>query len=151
MNSVIIFGVIIVGLLIFYIIARIKTNRGEMTMCTNGWDLALIIITSVLLFISSLSADNSNAFTYVTLGLSGLSLLGTLLFSIFSNLGSLWHILLSMLSKLFMVIFNIIILFILLFVLIFKLILLFFRDRDEDRYEYRVFKYDKYLDKYVGW
>ncbi len=43
MNSAIIFGVTIVVLLIFYIIARVKTNRGEMTMCTNGWDLAQIV------------------------------------------------------------------------------------------------------------
>lgn len=149
----IILGVVLLITLVCYIIALVKSKKGEMTLTTNGWDMALLLTCPVLILVGSFMQENpSLAQTrYILWGVAGVCFIGSVIFSIVSNKGSFWKILCSILAKVFIVWLTMVIIMLLIAIFIFYLIAFFMRDRSEDDGEYILLKYDKFLKAYVGY
>lgn len=149
----IIVGIAFVVLLTCYIIALVKSKRGEMVLTTNSWDMALLLTCPVLVLVGSLMQENHELDTirYILWGVAGVCFIGTMIFSIVSNRSSVWEILCSMLAKVFVIWLTMIIIMLLIAIFIFYVIVFFMRDRSEDDGEYILLKYDKFLKAYVGY
>ncbi len=150
--GIIVLCVLVVSL-VAYIIALVKSKRGEMVFTANGWDMALLLICPVLLLIGEWMRENPELDTarYVLLGLSGACFLGTVLFSIFSNKGSFWKITCSILAKIFVVWLTVLIILLLIAILFIYIIMSLISKNEEDDGEYILLKYDKFLKAYVGY
>ncbi len=55
----IIIGCILLFALVCYIIALVKSKKGEMVLTTNGWDMALLLSCPILILVGSLMQENS--------------------------------------------------------------------------------------------
>ena len=146
----IIWGSVILALLVFYIIALVKSKRGEMVFTANNWDMALLLGCPVLFFAGWCGGMEPPYMTYqyIVWTLSGICLLGTLIFV--SNQGNLWHIVCAVLAKIFVVWLTLFIIFLLICALVFSIIMTFFTHNDDSE-EVIVLKYDKFLRAYVGY
>lgn len=142
---------VLVILLTCYIIALVKSKRGEMILTSNGWDMALLLICPICLFIGGCFGADSPYITVVSVlwSIAVVCLIGSIIFSIVANKESIWKILCSILAKLFIVLLTIFVLFLLLAMLVFYITIQLVRDRNED--EYILLKYDRFLQAYVGY
>lgn len=149
--DLIIAGSVLVILLTCYIIALVKTKHGEMVLTTNGWDMAILLACPIFYFAGWCVGLQPpfNTFQYVVWSLSTICLIGTIVFSIVSNIDSLWKILCSILAKLFIVFLTLVVIFLMLLILVFQFTMLLLRDREEE--EYILLKYDRFLHAYVGY
>lgn len=145
--------VVMVIALVCYIIALVKSKRGEMVFTANGWDMALLFACPVLLLAGGLMQENPSLDTtrIVLWTLGGLCFAGTAIFSIVYNKGSLWKILCSIMAKVCVIWLTMFILMLLLVILLVSLILFFVRDRNDDDGDYILLKYDHFLRAYVGY
>ena len=150
--GIIVLCVLVVSL-VTYIIALVKSKRGEMVFTANGWDMALLLICPVLLLIGEWMRENPELDTarYVLLGISGACFLGTVIFSIVSNKGSFWKITCSILAKIFVVWLTVLIILLLIAILLFYIMISLIRKNEEDDGEYILLKYDNFLKAYVGY
>lgn len=149
----IIIGVVLVITLICYIIALVKSKRGEMVLTTNGWDMALLLTCPILILVGSFMQENPSLDTvrYILWVVAGVLFIGTMIFSIVSNKGSFWKILCSILAKVFVVWLTMFVVMLLIAIFIFYLVAFLVRDRNEDEGDYILLKYDKSLKAYVGY
>ena len=149
----IIIGVVLAITLICYIIALVKSKRGEMVLTTNGWDMALLLTCPILILVGSFMQENPPLDTvrYILWVVAGVLFIGTMIFSIVSNKGSFWKILCSILAKVFVVWLTMFVVMLLIAIFIFYLVAFLVRDRNEDEGDYILLKYDKFLKAYVGY
>lgn len=149
----IIIGVVLLITLVCYIIALVKSRKGNMTLTTNGWDMALLLTCPVLILVGSFMQENPSLeqTRYILWGVAGVCFIGSVIFSIVSNKDSFWKILCSILAKVFIVWLTMVIIMLLIAIFIFYVIAFFMRDRSEDDGEYILLKYDKFLKAYVGY
>ena len=148
----IIAGGLLLIMLVCYIIALVKSNRDEMVLTSNGWDMTLLLGCPILYMAGWCCGMEPpyNMFQIIVWGLSVGCLIGTIIFSIISNWGSFWKIVCSVLAKLFVVVLTIFIIFLLIVILIVSVILTLISN-NEDKDEYILLKYDKFLKAYVGY
>lgn len=149
----IVFGIVFAILLTCYIIALVKSKRGDMVFTTNGWDMALLLTCPILILVGSFMQENPSLDTarYILWIVAGIFFLGIVTFSIVSNKGSIWKILCSILAKVFVVWLTMFVIILLIAILIFYLIAFFMRDRNDNEGDYILLKYDKFLKAYVGY
>ena len=152
-QGLIIFCVGLAITLTCYIIALVKSKRGEMVFTANNWDMALLLTCPVLLLVGWMMQENPSLDTvrYVLWAIAGACFVGTAIFSIVSNLGSIWKILCSILAKVFVVWLTMFVVMLLIAIFIFYLVAFLVRDRNEDEGDYILLKYDKFLKAYVGY
>ena len=152
-QGLIIFCVVLAITLICYIIALVKSKRGEMVLTTNGWDMALLLTCPILILVGSFMQENPSLDTvrYILWVVAGVLFIGTVIFSIVSNKGSFWKILCSILAKVFVVWLTMFVVMLLIAIFIFYLVAFLVRDRNEDEGDYILLKYDKFLKAYVGY
>ena len=138
-------------LLTCYIIALVKSKRGEMVFTANGWDMAMLLACPVFFFLGWFKGvvPPYNTFQYVVFGLSAACFVGTMLFSIFTNMGSIWKILCSILAKLFTIWLTLFILLLIVVLLVAYVVIHFMKDREEE--VVILVKYDRLLRAYVGY
>lgn len=149
--GLILWVVVLVILLICYIIARVRSKRGDLVITANIFDKILIIVSPILFFIAwCIGFDHElTPLQIILLVLSGLMLIGSILFSIFANLGNIFHIIISILAKIFIFIFTNFLLLLLVVIVVFS----FMRavTSHGDREGTYVVKYDHFLDQWVGY
>lgn len=145
-------GCVFAVLLACYITALIKSKRDEMVFTANGWDMGLLMVCPILIFVGGCVMDNSSldSFRYVVWGFAGASFLGTISFSIASNKGSFWKKLISIFAKIFAIGLSMFVIMLLIAIFIFYIITLFVQDHCEDE-DFILLKYDKFLKEYVGY
>jgi hypothetical protein len=151
-ETVIMAGIFLLACLICYIIAKVKSKRGEMVLTANGWDKALLLITPACVFVSWFWGfdHEPNSIQTVLFIVAGVCFAGTLIFSIMFNKGNIAGILLSIFAKIFIIWLTIFVLFLALCILIISIVItIMSKDKDDDKYI--LLKYDKYLDAYVGY
>ena len=151
-NVDVIIGIsILVVLLTCYIIALVKSKRGDMVLTSNGWDMALLLACPIFFFAGWCVGLQPpyNTFQYIVFGISAICLLGTIIFSIIANTDSIWKILCSILAKLFIVWLTLFILLLLITILVAYVIIQFMKERESD--EVILLKYDSFLKAYVGY
>lgn len=150
-QGLIIFCVGLAITLTCYIIALVKSKRGEMVFTANNWDMALLLTCPVLLLVGWMMQENSSLDTvrYILWAIAGACFVGTAIFSIVSNLGSIWKILCSILAKVFVVWLTMFLLMLMIAVAIVYAILSAANKDKED--EVIVLKYDRFLKAYVGY
>lgn len=150
-DCLILWIIILVVLLICYIIARVKSKRGDLVITANIFDKILIIVSPILFFIAwCIGFDHElTPLQIILLVLSGLMLIGSILFSIFANLGNIFHIIISILAKIFLFIFTNFLLLLLVVIVVFS----FMRTVTSHggREGTYVVKYDHFLDQWVGY
>lgn len=143
--------VILVILLICYIIARVKSKKGDLVITANIFDKILIIVSPILFFVAwCIGFDHElTPLQIILLVLSGLMLMGSILFSIFANIGNIFHIIISILAKIFIFIFTNFLLLLLVVIVVFS----FMRavTSHGEREGTYVVKYDHFLDQWVGY
>lgn len=143
--------VILVILLICYIVARVKSKKGDLVITANIFDKILIIVSPILFFVAwCIGFDHElTPLQIILLVLSGLMLMGSILFSIFANIGNIFHIIISILAKIFIFIFTNFLLLLLVVIVVFS----FMRavTSHGDREGTYVVKYDHFLDQWVGY
>lgn len=151
-QGLIIFCVGLAITLTCYIIALVKSKRGEMVFTANNWDMALLLTCPVLLLVGWMMQENPSLDTarYVLWSIAGICFVGTAIFSIVYNKGSLWKMLCSILAKVFVVWLTMFILMLLIAILIFYVIMSLVREHGEED-EYILLKYDHFLKAYVGY
>ena len=144
-------GVLFLACLICYIIAIVKSRRGQMVLTANGWDKVLLLTTPVCLFIAWFwGFDNAlNDIQLVLLIIAGAGFVGTTIFSITHNQENVTNILLSIVAKIFIVWLTLFLLILVVVVLIISVLISITNKKDED--EYILVKYDRVLDAYVGY
>ena len=88
-QGLIIFCVGLAITLTCYIIALIKSKKGEMVFTANNWDMTLLLICPVLLLVGWMMQENPSLDTarYVLWSIAGVCFVGTAIFSIVSNPG----------------------------------------------------------------
>lgn len=149
--GLILWVVILVILLICYIIARVKAKKGDLVITANIFDKILIIVSPILFFIAwCIGFDHElTPLQIILIILSGLMLIGSILFSIFANIGNVFHIIISILAKIFIFIFTNFLLLLLVVIVVFS----FMRavTSHGDREGTYVVKYDHFLDQWVGY
>lgn len=152
-QGLIIFCVVLAITLICYIIALVKSKRGEMAFTTNGWDMASLLTCPILILVGSFMQEEPSLDTvrYILWVVAGVLFIGTVIFSIVSNKGSFWKILCSILAKVFVVWLTMFVVMLLIAIFIFYLVAFLVRDRNEDEGDYILLKYDKFLKAYVGY
>lgn len=151
-TTLIIMGVALAILLVFYIIAKVKSKRGELVLTANGWDMAMLLICPVAICIASIwDFDHPlNTAQVVCLVIAGLCLVGTIIMSIVHNQGKLMNIVISILAKLFIIWLTVFVIFLLIAIFIFTVIISMVKGHDNDD-EYILLKYDHALRAYVGY
>jgi preprotein translocase subunit SecG len=150
--TVIMAGVFLLACLACYIIARVKSKRGQMVLTANGWDKALLLVSPACLFASWFWGfdHEPNDIQAVLFIVAGACFVGTVIFSIAFNKGNFVNILLSIFAKVFIVFLTLLILLLVLIILVISIVIaLMTKSKDDDRYI--LLKYDKYLDAYVGY
>ena len=148
----IIMGVAFVTLLIFYIIAKVKSKRGKMVLTANGWDMAMLLICPAALFIAWCWGFDQplNTAQIVCLVIAGLCFVGTMIMSIVHNSDRFMDVAISILAKLFIVWLTFVVILILVVTLMVCLVIsVMGRHGDDD--EYILMKYDHALQAYVGY
>lgn len=149
--GLILWVVVLVILLICYIIARVRSKRGDLVITANIFDKILIIVSPILFFIAwCIGFDHElTPLQIILLVFSGLMLICSILFSIFANLGNIFHIIISTLAKIFIFIFTNFLLLLLVVIVVFS----FMRavTSHGDREGTYVVKYDHFLDQWVGY
>lgn len=142
---------VLVILLTCYIIALVKSKRGEMVLTSNGWDMALLLACPIFFFAGWCVGLQPpyNTFQYVVFGISAICLLGTIIFSIIANTDSIWKILCSILAKLFIVWLTLFILLLLITILVVYAIVQVMKEHENE--EFILLKYDRFLHAYVGY
>ena len=143
--------VILVILLICYIVARVKSKKGDLVITANIFDKILIIVSPILFFVAwCIGFDHElTPLQIILLVLSGLMLIGSILFSIFANLGNVFHIIISILAKIFIFIFTNFLLLLLVVILVFSFMRAVTSHIDnESTY---VVRYNHFLDQWVGY
>jgi hypothetical protein len=149
--GLILWVVVLVILLICYIIARVRSKRGDLVITANIFDKILIILSPILFFVAwCIGFDHElTPLQIILLILSGLMLIGSILFSIFANLGNIFHIIISILAKIFIFIFTNFLLLLLVVIVLFSFMRAVTSHNDtEGTY---VMKYDHFLDQWVGY
>jgi len=148
---VVIFGIFILTCLVCYIIAKVKSKRGQLVLTANGGDKALLIITAVCLFIAALFGNElPDSFTQVLYIAAGICFCWSIYFSISHNLDNIGHILISCLAKIFIIWLFVMTLFILLIILIVSIVISMTNRNDKDG-EYILLKYDRSLNAFIGY
>lgn len=150
-TGLILWVVILVILLICYIIARVRSKRGDLVITANIFDKILIIVSPILFFIAwCIGFDHElTPLQIILLVLSGVMLIGSILFSIFANLGNIFNIIISILAKIFIFIFTNFLLLLLVVIVVFSFMRAMTSHNDtEGTY---VMKYDQFLDQWVGY
>ena len=155
--KLIIFGAFLLVCLACYIIARVRAGRGQMVLTGNKWDLAFLIGCSVFSLIFLIASDFVTTFStvqYIIGGLAAECLIGTIIFSIVLNKGSVGNMLLSVGAKLFMIWFAIIIVILLVLAFLINLIVRMISGPKEEEGDkgsnYILRKYDSFWKKFVG-
>ena len=146
-------GIFLLACLICYIIARVKSNRGQLVLTANKGDKALLIITAVCLFVTAFFWGNAPAtfpFPLILYITAGVCFCWTIYFSIRYNLGNVIHILISCFAKIFIIWLFVILLFLLLVILIISIVI-FFMNKNDREGEYILLKYDSRLDAFIGY
>ena len=145
-------GIVFLILLVFYIIAKVKSNRGDLVLTANGWDMAMLLACPVAIFIAwCWGFDHPlNTTQTICLVIASLCFVGTAIMSIVHNEGDFMNILISVLAKLFIVWLTLMIILLLITIFIISVILSFIREHDDDD-EYILLKYDRALHAYVGY
>lgn len=148
----IILGSVLLVALVCYIIALVKSKKGEMVFTANGWDMTLLLTCPILILVGSFMQENPSLDTirYVLWGIAGVCFIGTIIFSIVSNKDSIWKMLCSILAKIFVIWLTMFVILLLIVIFVVYVILFFVRDRNEDG-EYILLKYDRFLKAYVGY
>ena len=133
------------------IIARIKSKRGDLVITANILDKILIILSPILLFVAwCIGFDHElTPLQIILLILSGLILIGSILFSIFANLGNVFHIIILVLAKLFIFVATNFLLLLLIAIFIFKDMWRLLSHSDHEG-TYMI-KYDLLLDQWIGY
>lgn len=151
-TTLVIVGVVLPVLLVFYIIAKVKSKRGELILTANGWDMAMLLLCPVAICIASIWDFNHplNTAQVVCLVIAGPCLVGTLIMSIVHNQGKIMNIVISILAKLFIIWLTAFVIFLLIAIFIFTVIISMVRGHDNDD-EYILLKYDHALRAYVGY
>ena len=151
-TTIITAGIFLLFSLVCYIIARIKSKRGQMVLTANRWDKTLLLIAPICLFVSWFWGFDHvpNTIQTVLFVVAGACFAGTLLFSIIHNGGSIFNILLSVFAKIFIIWLTIFLLLILLILLVISVIITLMTKRNDDD-EYVLLKYDKTLDAFIGY
>lgn len=147
---------IFVILLTFYIIGRVKVSRGEMSITVKvddfPFDKILIYLAPIVYFVGwCFGVDHKPTQLQIILyTISALLLLGSFAFSIVYNWGNAWHIVISIMAKIFIFVLILIIIFITLVVLLMEL---FFSHDNDNRGDGDTFimEYDQYMDRWIGY
>ena len=150
-DCLILWIIILAVLLICYIIARVKSKRGDLVITANIFDKILIILSPILFFVAwCIGFDHELIpLQIILLVLSGLMLMGSILFSIFANLGNIFHIIISILAKIFIFVFTNFLLLLLIVIVVFSFMRAVTSHNDTDGTY--VMKYDHFLDQWVGY
>lgn len=150
-TTLIITGIVFLILLVFYIIAKVKSKKYELVLTANGWDMAMLLACPVAIFVAWCWGFDQplNTAQIVCLVIAGLCLAGTIIMSIVHNSGSFIDILISVLAKLFIVWLTFMVILILIVVLIVSILISIMRSHNDD--EYILLKYDHALRAYVGY
>jgi len=151
-SKLVIVGIAFVILLTFYIIAKVKSKKYELVLTANGWDMAMLLVCPVAIFIAWCWGFNHplNTVQIVCLVIAGLCLIGTIIMSIVHNLGSFMDIVISVLAKLFIIWLTLMAIFLLIVALIVSVMITMMRSHDGED-EYILLKYDRALRAYVGY
>jgi len=151
-TNLIIAGAVFLVLLVFYIIAKVKSKRYELVLTANGWDMAMLLACPVAIFVAwCWGFDHPlNTVQIVCLVIAGLCLIGTIIMSIVHNSGSFMGIVISVLAKLFIVWLTLMAIFLLIVALVVSVLITLMRSHNEDE-EYILLKYDHALRAYVGY
>lgn len=151
-TNLIIAGAVFLFLLIFYIIAKVKSKKYELVLTANGWDMAMLLACPVAIFVAWCWGFNHplNTAQIVCLVIAGLCLIGTIIMSIVHNSGSFMDIVISVLAKLFIVWLTFMAIMILIVILIVSILISIMRSHNEEE-EYILLKYDHALRAYVGY
>ena len=151
-TTLIIMGIAFVILLVFYIIAKVKSKRYELVLTANGWDMAMLLACPVAIFVAWCWGFNHplNIAQIVCLVIAGLCLIGTIIMSIVHNSSSLMDIVISVLAKLFIIGLTLMAIFFLIVALVVSVLITLMRSHNEE-VEYILLKYDRALRAYVGY
>ena len=151
-TNLIVAGIIFLTLLVFYIIAKVKSNRGDLVLTANGWDMAMLLACPIAIFIAwCWGFDHPlNTAQTICIVIAGLCFIGTAIMSIVHNEGEFINILISVLAKLFIVWLTLMIILLLITIFIFSVIISCIREHNYDD-EYILLKYDHALHAYVGY
>ena len=86
-TMLIIMGIAFVILLVFYIIAKVKSKKYELVLTANGCDMAMLLSCPVAIFVAwRWGFDHPlNTVQIVCLVIAGLCLMGTIIMSIVHN------------------------------------------------------------------
>ena len=104
-------------LLLNYIIALVKSHKGTIVAISNWFDLFLLLVPILgffaLMFFTQENNQEHNNKVFLYYGIiSGIAMLGTLIFSIISNRDNFINIFISFFSKLFVMLISIIMIFV---------------------------------------
>lgn len=151
-TTLIIMGIAFVILLVFYIIAKVKSKKGTLVLTANGWDMTMLLACPVAIFVAwCWGFDHPlNTVQIVCLVIAGLCLVGTVIMSIVHNKGSFMDILISVMAKLFIIWLTLLAIFLLIVALVVSVMISLMRSHDGDD-EYILLKYDHALRAYVGY
>lgn len=151
-STLITVGVVFVILLVFYIIAKVRSKRGDMVFTANGWDMTMLLACPVSIFIAWCWGFDQplNTVQIICLVVAGLCLIGTSIMSIVYNKGVFLDILISIMAKLFVVWLTLIIILLVIVIFIISVIISFISSHNDDD-EYIILKYDHALRAYVGY
>lgn len=151
-TNLIIAGAVFLVLLVFYIIAKVKSKRYELVLTANGWDMAMLLACPVAIFVAWCWGFDQplNIAQIVCLVIAGLCLIGTIIMSIVHNSSSLMDIVISVLAKLFIVWLTLMAIFLLIVALVVSVLITLMRSHNEDE-EYILLKYNHALRAYIGY
>ncbi len=154
--ELIIFGAFLIICLVCYIVSRVRAGKELMVLTGNKWDLAFLIgcsiFTLVFLIASNFTKELSTV-QYIIGGIAIECLIGTIIFSIVLNKGSIGNMLLSIGAKLFMIWFAILVVILLVIAFLINLIvrLISGPEGEGDKgSNYILRKYDSFWKKFVG-
>lgn len=151
-SSLIITSLVLLALLVFYIIAKVKSKKGILVLTANGWDMALLLACPIAIFVAWCWGFDQplNTAQMVCLVIAGFCMVGTIIMSIVHNSGRVMCIVISILAKLFIVWLTIFVLLLLIAILIFSVIISLAKGHNDDD-DYILLKYDHALRAYVGY
>lgn len=152
-QKLIIIGIVFLVLLVFYIVALVRSKKYKLVLTANGWDMAMLLGCPIAFFIAwCWSFDQPlNTVQIVCLVISGSCLIGTIIMSIIHNLERYWDIVISILAKLFIVWLTLIVILLLIAILFVSIAFAIMNRNNNDEDEYFLVKYDRSLRAYVGY
>lgn len=155
--ELIIFGAFLLICLVCYIVARVRAGKGLMVLTGNKWDMAFLIgcsIFSLVFLIASDLVKELSTVQYIIGGIAIECLIGTVIFSIVLNKGSIGNMLLSIGAKLFMIWFAILVVILLVIAFLINLIVRMIsgpKEEGDQGSNYILRKYDSFWKKFVGY